>query len=390
MEKGRDLLPGLKKAQVAGVLLAIVGIVLFVLALGNNDPNVWQSYLVGFIIWTGLTLGCLALTLLKHVTRGSWGFPIIRFLETGAMMVPLMAILFIPILMNLGAIYPWARPELVAQSDVLQHKAALLNPTGFGLRAVVYFVLWTFMAYVLAMSSKKEDETGDPELVIRRNSFAAPMAVLFVLAVTFAITDWVMSLEYHWFSTIFGLLTVVGQALFAMAVATVFAVSVSKLRPFSDFLTRQSYKDFGNLLLTMTILWAYMSFAQFLIIWSGNLPEEITYYLDRGEGDWRWFGGALIFLHFFLPFFLLLSSRVKRTPTMLGWVAAFIVCIRIVDLIWVVVPSLHRVGSPFHWTDLAAFLGIGGLWIIAFSTVLATRYVLPQYDFPKQELLEHA
>lgn len=390
MESTKEILPGLGRVQILGLAAAVAGVLMFGIGMAQDRIQAWESYLAGFWIFLALTFGCLAMTILKHVTRGKWGNPVIRFWEAGAMLMPLMFLLSVPILMNLGSIYGWARPEDVAHSELLKHKSPFLDPTFFTIRIVIYFALWSLIAFVLRKWSDDEDRTGDPRFVVKKTNFAAPAAVLFVLLVTFAATDLVMSLEEHWFSTIFGLLTVVGSALFATALATAILVNISNRAPYNDFLTQLNWRDLGNLLLTMVILWAYMSFSQFLIIWAGNLPEEITYYAVRKEGIWQYVGTALVWLHFFLPFFLLLSSRLKRTPVMLGGVAIFIIVMRIVDLLWAVVPSQGREGLALHWMDLAAILAIGGLWVFGFTWLLSSRRLLPRYTFAQPEVVEHA
>jgi hypothetical protein len=281
---------------------------------------------------------------------------------------------------------------VLATNKLVAGKAAYLNPGFFAGRAAIYFAIWIFGWFWLTKRSREEDASGDPRLASARQSFAAPWAVLFVITANFAVTDWVMSLEKEWFSTILGLLFVVGCALSAMALGTFFLVLARKTVSFAGKLYTHQWKDLGNLLFTLTILWAYMSFSQYLITYSGNLPEEIPYFIKRNVGGWEFVGGALIFLHFMLPFFLLLSSRTKRTPALLGGVALFIVLIRLVDVTWNVVPSLHREGFSFVWTDAAAVVGIGGFWIAVLMWRLRTTKLYPQYvELPKPaEAITHA
>ncbi|MGI8922555.1 MAG: hypothetical protein ACR2HJ_00710 [Fimbriimonadales bacterium] len=377
--------PGLGKLQMIGVAAAIAGITMFV--LGITEPHIYQSYMFGFMVWMMLTVGCVGMMILVHVTSGTWGYPMIRFFEAGAKALPLMALLFIPVIMFLPQIFPWANADIVAKSDVLQHKQHYLNPTFFGIRAAIYFGFWMLITWILSGLAKKEDRTGDETYFIKRRNWAAPGAVFFVLTMSFAMTDWIMSLEEFWFSTIFGLLTVVGSALGATAACALYLMSLSKWQPFERLLDVKQWRDMGNLLLTMVILWGYMSFSQLLIIWSANLPEEIVYFVKRRDGGWQVLGTALVFLHFLLPFLLLLSSRLKRTAWMLGATAVFILAMRFADIVWMLIPSM---GRGFHWTDLGAFLAIGGVWLTLFAFQLRQNALLPRYSLIPTEALEHA
>jgi hypothetical protein len=262
-----------------------------------------------------------------------------------------------------------------------------LSDTFFTVRTVIYFAFWSFCAYALTGLYSKEDKTGDQKWFQRRTVLAAPLAVFFVFSVTAAATDWVMSLEEFWFSTIYGLLMTVGCSLSAIAAATLFLVAMSKREPYSKLLTVKQWRDMGNLTLTLVILWGYMSFSQYLIIWSGNLPEEIVYFVKRREGFWMGVGTALVWAHFALPFFLLLSSRLKRTPWMLGTTMVAILVMRFVDLVWNMLPSMGRNLSA---VDIGAFLGIGGVWLLFFSLLLARSEATPRYSLLPKEAIEHA
>lgn len=394
MGNSDKLFPGLKNLQMVGLVFGVAGLGLIGYAHSTGDKAAFQSYLLGFMVWLMLTLGCLGITILKHLTLGTWGNPIIKFTEAGARNILIMGLLFIPLVMiGLSDVYPWADSARVASSKVLQHKAPYFDMSFFVIRAIAYFAIWTGIAFLLSKWSKEHDKTGNYNLFQRRTNFSAVAMVLFVLTVTFAATDWVMSLEEHWFSTIYGLWFVIGAALFALSLSTVYLVRASDKWPFNALKTRINWRDLGNLNLTLVVLWAYMSFSQFIIIWSGNLPEEITYYLDRQEGNWMWFGAGLVFLHFLFPFFLLLSTRLKTTPKMLANVCAFICIVRVGDVIWAVVPSLHRKGAPFVWTDAAAVIGIGGIWLFTFIMMFRSGNVLPSYAAVKGETedsIDHA
>lgn len=379
-------LGGLGKLSAVALLAAVVGIALFV--MGMNEPTAWQSFHFGFVTWTYFTAGCLGMSILVNVTRGTWGYPLIRFFDAGAKLMPVMFLGALVMLAMKSHIFPWANPDVVASSAVFQQKTATyLSDTFFNVRTVIYFAFWTWCAFTLSGWLKKEDQTGDEKWFKRRTVIAAPMAVFFVFTLTAAATDWVMSLEEFWFSTIYGLLITVGCCLSAMAAASLFMVAVSKREPFSEILNVKQWRDMGNLVLTMVILWGYMSFSQFLIIWSGNLPEEIVYFVKRREGAWLAVGTALVWLHFALPFFLLLSSRLKRTPWMLGSTMVAILILRFVDLVWQILPSM---GRDLSLVDVGAFLGIGGVWFFLFAQLLAKAEPTPRYSLRPKEAIEHA
>jgi hypothetical protein len=381
--------PGIARARTIAAVAGVVGIAGFAVAVSSNAA-LWQSYLFGYVVFLSATLGCVGLTVLHHMVRGQWGYPVVRFFEAGAQILPLMLLLFIPLVMNAGSIFPWANASAVAGSEILQHKSHYLSQQWFAIRALIYFAIWIGTVFTLTRWADAEDKTGDANYAIKRMNFGAPMMVLFVITLTIAFTDLIMSLEVEWFSTIFGLLLLVGSVLLALAGATIYLINLQKAPTFDFVDFKQQWRDMGNLMLTFTILWAYMSFSQFLIIWSGNLPEEIGYY-DRRTGTlWTYVGTVLVFLHFLLPFFLLLSSRLKRTPRMLAWTAGFIIALRLVDYAWDVIPSLHRTGQQFLWTDLAAVVGIGGLWTAAFLWNLGRRQMVPEYRAVTTEVVEHA
>jgi hypothetical protein len=372
----------LGKISAVALVAAIVGGALFF--MGMNEPHIWQSYHFAFVSWSFFTCGCLAMVILINVTRGTWGYPMLRFFEAGVKFgLPLMALGAVGMVLMRGHIFEWANPEIVANSDFYTKKTAYwLEENFFMLRQAVYFAFWMLAAYTLIGLYKKEDQTGEEKHFIKRTNLAAPFAVFFVITFTFAATDWVMSLEEFWFSTIYGLLVTVGSALGATAACILYLVGMWKHEPYSHLLTTKQLRDMGNLTLTMVILWAYTSFSQFLIIWSGNLPEEIVYYVKRREGMWMQLGTALVFLHFLLPFFLLLSSRLKRTPMMLGGTVLFILLMRVADLIYNIIPSF---GRTVQLTDIGAFLMFGGLWFVAFSMALAKSEPTPRYSLLPKE-----
>ncbi|MEO8349851.1 MAG: hypothetical protein ABI610_13140, partial [Acidobacteriota bacterium] len=312
--------------------------------------------------------------------------------ESGMRTLPLVAILFVPIALGVGRIYEWAHPEAVAADPILKHKSLYLNVPFFLGRAAVYFGAWLVLAYFLNRWSLEQDATDSPNRSIARRLQLLSSAglVLYGLTVTFASIDWAMSLEPHWFSTMYGVLFIAGQGLSAFAFIVVVLVLLASRAPLSQFVEAKHYHDLGKLMLAFVMFWAYVSFSQYLIIWAGNLPEEIPWYLRRLQGGWGWVGAALVVLHFALPFFLLLPASANRNPRILLGVAGLVLFMRLVDIFWLTRPAFGQGGFHVHWMDLLAPLGVGGLWLAAFLWQLGKRPLLPVNDPEMQQALVHA
>jgi len=274
-----------------------------------------RSYLIAYLFWFGVALGCLPLLMLHHLVGGAWGFAIRRILEAATRTLPLMLLLFLPVLFGTHSLYEWSRAEIVARDGILQAKHAYLNVPFFIVRAAVYFLAWITFASLLNRWSAEQDETGNPALIRRFQLLSAPGIVVYTLGISFAAIDWAMSLEPHWFSTIYGMLFIVGQSLAALAFVIPVAALLSESPPVSDFLTPDVFQDLGNLLLMFIMLWSYLSFSQYLIIWAGNLPVEIPWYVNRGRNGWQWVAAFLALVHFAIPFLLLLGRVNKRKKT---------------------------------------------------------------------------
>jgi hypothetical protein len=356
----------------AGLLLSLTGLVL-------DREQFLRSYLFAYLYGTGMALGCMGILLLHHVVGGKWGMVIRRLLEAGARTLPYMAILLIPVLAGMGTLYIWTRPE-AAQDANIQSKAAYLNVPFFIVRAVFYFLVWTFFARRLSDWSAEQDRTGDERLIGKMRSFSAPGLIVFVVTTTFAFVDWIMSLEPHWFSTIYGAMFLVGQVLESFAFIIALLIVLSRRPPLRDYVTTQHFHDLGNLMFAFTVLWAYLSFSQFLIIWAGNLPEEIPWYVRRLSGGWGWVAFTLVLFHFALPFLLLLQRGIKRSPDLLFKVCLLMIVIRLVDVYWVVEPSLYDKQLKVHWMDFVTPLLVGGVWLTLFFWQLKTRPLVPLRD----------
>ena len=370
----------LDRIQYRSLIVGLAGLTLCAAGAFLNPEQFFRSYLLAYLFWIGIALGCFAIVMLHHLVGGAWGFVIRRLLESGTRTLPLMAVLFLPLLLGLHDLYHWAHPAEVAGDKILQHKSLYLNIPFFLARAGMYFAVWIAVTYLLNKWSLTQDRTGEAFLTRRLQFLSGPGLVLYVLTVTFASIDWVMSLEPHWFSTIYGIMFVVGQALAALAFVTAVAVLLADREPLSQVISSAHFHDLGNLLLAFVVLWAYVAFSQYLITWSANLAEEITWYLHRTKGGWAWIGLFLILFHFILPFLLLLSRDTKRRTRMLLIVASTVICMRLVDLFWLVMPAFHPAGFSVHWMDLVAPIGVGGIWVAVFVWQLKRGALLPLHD----------
>jgi hypothetical protein len=370
----------LRRVQRVAIGVGAAALLVCALAGFANPTQLLRSYLVAYLFWVGGALGCLALLMIQHVTGGAWGVAIRRLLESGARTLPVMALLFVPIALGLGRLYEWAQPEHVAHDPLLQHKELYLNVPFFLGRAALYFVVWTIVVRSLWRWSLQQDESFDPKPGERLELLSRGGLVVMGLTMTFASVDWAMSLEPHWFSTIYGVLFMGGSALTAFALVIPVAALLSAHPPVAGLISADQLSDLGKLMLAFVMLWAYFQFSQFLIIWSGNLPEEITWYLARTRGGWQWVALAVILFHFALPFVLLLSRRLKRRASSIAVVALLVAVMRFVDVFWLVTPAWDPSRLTVHLLDLAAVLAVGGVWIWLFVRQLDGHPLLPLHD----------
>ena len=370
----------LDSAQQKFFIAGAAGLALCALGGFANPIQFFHSYLLAFMFWAGIALGCAAIVMLHHLTGGAWGFGIRRMLEAGTRTFLLLAVLFLPLLFGLTRLYLWAQPELVAADPILQYKHLYLNVPFFLVRAAVYFAAWNLLGFFLSKWSAEQDATGDPRVASRLEALSGPGLIIYGLTVSFASIDWVMSLEPHWFSTIYGMMFMVSQALAAMSFVIVVAMLLADSPPLSAAISPAQFHDLGNLLFTFTMLWAYLSFSQFLLVWSGNLQSEIPWYASRASGGWAGVALFLIIFHFAVPFLLLLSRTVKRRMRVLAAVAAGLLFMGLVDLFWLITPAFHRQGPRPHWMDLAAPIGVGGIWMAGFLSQLKGRPLVPLHD----------
>jgi hypothetical protein len=345
------------------------------------DPTQFlQSYLMAYMWVLGATLGCLALGMVHQLSGGAWGVVIRRPIGAATRILPVMTALFLPIALGMSRLYVWTDAAAVAGDEVLRHKHVYLNTPFFLVRAAVYFLVWNSLSYFLNAWSLEQDRTADERMARRMQMLSAAGLVAYGLTITFASFDWLMSLEPHWFSTIYGVLIMGGQGLTALALLIAVIVWLGRRPPLNRIVVPAHLNDLGNLMLAFVMLWAYFSFSQYLIIWSGNLPQEIAWYLHRLQTGWRFVGMTLMLFHFAVPFVLLLSRTVKRQADLIVKVAAGILVIRLVDLFWLIAPEFHRNGILVSWLDVVLPVALGGIWLGSFVWQLRGRPILPLHD----------
>jgi len=361
------------------LLVGIAGVLLAILAFLLDRGQFFRSYLFAYLYWTGMALGCLAILLMHHVVGGKWGMLIRRLCEAGARTLAFMALLLIPVLFGMRTLYPWTRPEALHDANI-QSKAAYLNIPFFIGRAVFYFAIWFLYSHQLSKWSAQQDRTGDERLIGKMRAISAPGLVVITLTTTFAFIDWIMSLEPHWFSTIYGAMFMIGEMLESFAFVIALVIILSKMSPLREYTTPQHVHDLGNLMFAFMVLWAYLSFSQFIIIWAGNLPEEIPWYLSSLRGGWGWVALMIVIFHFAVPFGLLLFRGIKRREDRLFRVCVLMIAIRLVDVFWITEPAFFGQHIRLHWVDFVTPLAVGGLWLAVFFGQLKSRPLLPMRD----------
>jgi hypothetical protein len=385
----QELLGDLKQWRMRALIAGAAGAILCVVGLFINPFQFYRSYLWSYMFVVGLGLGSLAWLMLQYLTGGAWGVVIRRPAEAAARTLPLLALMFVPIAIGIPNLYEWSHAAKVAADPILKHKQPYLNVPFFLIRAAVYFAGWIFLSWFMNRWSEREDRDGGVAPHRKMAALAGPGILFWGFSVTFMAVDWILSLDPHWFSTMFGLLFIAGQALTAMAFLITLMVLLYSRRPVSEYLTARQVHDLGKLLLALVMVWAYFSFSQFLIIWAGNLPEEIPWYLERLHGGWQYVGLLLVVGHFALPFALLLSRDLKRNFKFLAGIAVFVLFMRLVDLYWVVAPDFLKGSFGISWMDITAPLGLIGLWVAYFLFQLEKRPLLPRNEPHLEEALEH-
>jgi hypothetical protein len=386
--------PVIRTIQRRSLLMGLVFGLIAAIGAWVRPEQFFRAYLLGFMAWLGVTLGSMAILMLRHLTKGAWGMVIRRILGAAMRCVPLMAVLFLPLPFGLPKLYIWARPlDSIPDVHLREHLREItktyLSMNGFVIRAIVYFAVWNLLSFLLTKWSAEQDRPPLRDYSSRFKALSGPGLILYGATITFAAIDWVMSIDPSWISTIFGLSFLIGQVLSALCFAVVVERILYRYRPMSELLQPEQVHDHGKFMLTFIMVWAYFAFSQWLIIWAGNLPEEITWYMRRLNGGWGYVGLFLVLFHFALPFVRLLSRPFKRDVTRLVWLAAWLLLMRYVDLFWIIEPNFSKTLSVTS-LDVVVPIAMGGLWLAYFFRNLGSMPLVPAYDVFAIEVLEPA
>ncbi|HZR26398.1 MAG TPA: hypothetical protein VFA59_22570 [Vicinamibacterales bacterium] len=373
-------IPELAGLQTRFLLVGAVAAAMSIVGVFVELDQFLQSYLMAFMFCLGVTLGCLALGMVHQLSGGAWGVVLRRPIGAASRVLPLLTLLFLPIAFGVHHLYIWTHADVVAHDEALLHKQVWLNIPFWLIRAAIYFLVWNALSFFLNRWSLEQDRTNDPAIARRMQRLSAGGLVAYGLTITFASFDWLMSLEPHWYSTIYGALIIGGQGLSALAFLLVVIVWLSRRAPLDTIIATSHFHDVSNLMLAFVMLWAYFSFSQYLIIWAGNLPAEIAWYQHRFDAGYRLLGAGLMLFHFAIPFVLLLLRVVKRSPDLIIKVAIGVLIVRVVDLFWLIAPEFHTTGVHVSWLDVTLPIAMFSLWVGVFVYQLRGRAILPVHD----------
>jgi hypothetical protein len=361
-------------------VIGVLGLAASVIGWVTTPRDFFVAYLFAEVFFVGLSLGSLGILMIHHLTGGYWGYGVRRFLEAAVGNLPLLALLFVPVLFGLSELYPWRHPDIVAAHELMTKKLGYLNIPGFIVRTIAVFALWIVMSRLLLKWSAEQDVTLSVEPTRKMRTLSGPGLVIYPMTMTFAAVDWIMSMETEWYSTMFPILICIGQILGALALMILLFAWAAGSTRLGELASPDNFHKMGNLLLAFVMMWAYLAFGQLLVIWSGNLPPEISWYLHRTAGGWRWVAIFIALFQFFVPFFLLLMRPVKKKRHVLAMVAACVFISYVVTIWWTIAPSVHPHGFYVSWPTAAAFFGIGGVWWAAFLWNLGRRRLVPIND----------
>lgn len=371
------------------LIVGLSGLVLSGVGYFINHEQFFHSWLVAFAYWASIGIGGYFLTLIHHLSGAVWSVVIRRIPETLMATLPVMLILFIPIVLGMHDLYHWTHHDAVAHDPLLQGKAPYLNTTFFIIRTVIFFAIWTIFGRLLYKYSTQNDVTGDAGLLAKSKKISPLAVILFAFTVSFAAFDWLMSLDPHWYSTIFGVYYFAGSTMAAYATVTLFVLFFEQRGLLKGLVSKEHYHDLGKLTFTFTIFWAYMAFSQYFLIWYANIPEETVWFLHRWEGSWKAVSLLLAIGHFIVPFLIMLVRALKRSALALIIFTSWMLLMHWVDMNWLVLPNLHPHGAHFSWIDVVTMFGIGGLFLWLFMWQLGKHSLVPINDPNLDQSIKH-
>lgn len=378
---------GIGRVQMPALVVGVIGLVGAGIGWSMNPTEFYRGWLPAFLFWLLISVGSLGVLMLQYVTGGEWGLLIRRPLGAAARTSWVFLLFLIPIIIGLPQVYSWADPAVVQGDLLLEAKQGYLNRTGWIIRTLVYFALWALWAWRVRVLSLQFYEDRAPETELKRRRWSASGLLMIVMTLTFASIDWVMSLEPKWYSSMYGISFTIGAGLSAYAFVTFFLTRIAGTKAMSGILKPSHFRDLGNLMLAFVMLWAYTAFSQFLLIWYGNIKEEVPYYIKRQQGGWGVLAAMLILFHFFLPFFLLLMRGIKDRPKTIAVVTILILVMRFIDIYWLTGPAWYGEHFHFPWVAIFALLGIGGVWLFLFIQQLKGQTIIPIHETWVEEAL---
>ena len=390
--------PEINRLRTLALGIGGIGLIVWAIGLWFQPEQALRSWLLGFIFWGGIGIGSIGVLILQYLTGGAWGVVIRRIVEAGSRTLPMILLLFIPLAAGVTRLYEWT--HLPPTDYVMKHRGWFMTPESWILRSAIYFALFGVIVYLLNKWGGQQDKTDNYEdaerFLGKATAFCGPTMVIYALIVTFAVVDWVMMLDPHFFSTMWGLLFVAGWALSCFCFSVTLLAFLSDKAPMNRVLGFRHFHDLGKLMLALVMVWAYFNFSQFLIIWSGNIPEETGWYITRMKGGWGFMGVALVLFHFAFPFLLLLRQDLKRKAKMLAGVAVFILFLRLVDMFYLIGPNpridthgLEQGAFVVSWLDFVAPIAVGGIWLWYFFGQLMKRPLVPVMDPFLENAIEH-
>jgi len=362
------------------LIIGIIGLILSFIGWFSDSRQFYFSYLTAFVFWITIAWGGLFFVMLHHLVSANWSVVIRRFGESISMVIPFMAILFIPLLFGLKELFLWMNPETVAGDQLLLGKSDYLNLDFFIIRLIAYFLIWTVLAYLLNKLSLKQNKTPSFEITKKMRIVSAPGMILFALTLTFASFDWLMSLDAHWYSTIFGVYIFSGAFLAFISIVALMIIRLQSNGVLTEAITKEHYHDLGKWMFAFTVFWGYMAFSQYFLIWYGNIPEETIWFLHRWETSWKTISLLIVFGHFGIPFFVLFPQMAKKNKIVMTIMTIWILLMHWVDIYWIVMPTLHPHGVHFSWLDLTTLIGIGGIFLYIFWRLFTAHPLVPVGD----------
>jgi hypothetical protein len=358
----------------------ILGAVLCVVSFMQNRKDFFASYLTAFAFFLAIALGSLFFVFVQHLARSAWSVTIRRVSETVAANLPWMLLLFIPVMLGANDLLPWMNPDMRAHDHLVHQKQAYLNPTFLWIRVAIYFAIWTALSLYFLNTSRKQDENGDPTLTNKMGRVAAGAAALYALTQTFWAFDWMMSLDPHWFSTMYGVYYFAGSVVAQYCFLILAAAALRSKTGRTDLFRRDHFHDAGKLLFGHNVFWTYIAFGQFFLIWYANVPEETLFFQHRAVGTWKTVSLLLPWCHFAIPFLYLMSWHVKRNIVTLSVGAIWLLIMCYIDVYWLIQPNFHHHGAHFGLGDVGSILAVGGFFLFLFVRRLNGANLIPAGD----------